>query len=477
MALPPSSHADQPAMATILPPANRRRRLVWASVVLVVLLVVSAGGTAVAARFDARHHAEFLPGVTVDGVEIGGMDFDEAYRLLTPAVEDPLDQPITVTAADREFTVTPRELGASTNLQATLEEAAAFHRTMPSWARVWHRMTGRSAGAAFSTASALDGEASIAAFVEKIAAAVDAPPREATPQLLPGDVLQYTEASPGRTLDRDRAARAIVAAVEDGEDDAEIEVDTIFPAVPGALSQDVLVVKLGENKLLHFRNNELVRTYEVATGSRRYATPRGTFKIVNKRFRPTWVNPAKYPGGWGAGLPAKIGPGPGNPLGTRALDLNVGGIRIHGTSNGASIGYNVSHGCIRMHMSEVEELFGLVGVGTPVVILQTGPYRSQPAPSTPTIEDLAEADGTQIPGVAPAPAPVPPPVPVPAPAAPAVPPGAGSAGTPDAGPDAPAPAAPADPAAPPTAPGMPTTPTTPVQPPAQPQSPAPSPVP
>ena len=461
MALPPSSQAGGNALPTILPPENRRRRLVWASVVLVVLLVASAGGTAVAARFDARHRAEFLPGVTVDGVEIGGMDFDEAYRLLTPTVEDPLDRPLTVTAAGQEFTVTPRELGASSNLRSTLEDAAAFHRTMPSWERVWHRMTGKSAGAAFTTASALDGEASVAAFVEKIAAAVDAPPREATPQLLPGDVLRFTEASPGRTLDRTRAARAILDAVEDGDDEADIEVDTIYPSVPGALSQDVLVVKLGENKLLHFRTNDLVKTYDVATGSRRYATPKGTFKIVNKRFRPTWVNPAKYPGGWGAGLPAKIGPGPGNPLGTRALDLSVGGIRIHGTSNGASIGYNVSHGCIRMHMREVEELFELVGVGTPVVILETGPYRSQPAPAAPSIEDLAEADGTQIPGVAPAPAPAPPavPVPAPAPAAPTVPadppPGPATATTPD---DAagPAPALPADPVPAPVAPPTPT---------------------
>jgi hypothetical protein len=220
----------------------------------------------------------------------------------------------------------------------------------------------------------------------------------------------------------------------------------------------------------------------VATGSRRYATPKGTFKIVNKRFRPTWVNPAKYSGGWGAGLPAKIGPGPGNPLGTRALDLNVGGIRIHGTSNAASIGYNVSHGCIRMHMPEVEELFELVGVGTPVVILQTGAYRSQPAPSAPTIEDLAGADGTQIPGVAPAPAPVAPPVPVPDPAAPAVPPppGPATAGTPDgaAGAGGTAPPLPAEPApspAPSPTPAVPPTP--PVQPPAQPQVPAPVPVP
>jgi hypothetical protein len=162
---------------------------------------------------------------------------------------------------------------------------------------------------------------------------------------------------------------------------------------------------------------QLVKTYDVATGLPKYPTPRGQFKIVNKRFRPTWVNPAKGSGEWGANLPARIPPGPQNPLGTRAMDLNSRGIRIHGTSAVGSIGFNASHGCIRMRMSDVEELFSLVDVGTPVLIVQSGPFRPQSGARTSSALDaLAESDGTAIPGQSAGRPPAPPPVaPPPAP--------------------------------------------------------------
>ncbi len=67
-------------------------------------------------------------------------------------------------------------------------------------------------------------------------------------------------------------------------------------------------------------------------------------------------------------MPAYIPPGPGNPLGTRALYLNAPGIRIHGTYNSASIGTYASHGCIRMLIGDSEALFPLVPVGTKVII-------------------------------------------------------------------------------------------------------------
>jgi hypothetical protein len=56
-------------------------------------------------------------------------------------------------------------------------------------------------------------------------------------------------------------------------------------------------------------------------------------------------------------------------LGTRKLDLG-GGYLIHGTHvyNADSIGRAVSHGCIRMKNDEVERLYDLVAVGTPVYI-------------------------------------------------------------------------------------------------------------
>jgi lipoprotein-anchoring transpeptidase ErfK/SrfK len=113
---------------------------------------------------------------------------------------------------------------------------------------------------------------------------------------------------------------------------------------------------------------KLKTTFPVATGQLGiYPTPLGHWQIVNKRINPTWVNPAKDT--WGAGEPDFIPPGPDNPLGTRALDLNAAGIRIHGTPSDASIGHYASHGCIRMHIPDSERLFGLVEIGTPVIIV------------------------------------------------------------------------------------------------------------
>jgi lipoprotein-anchoring transpeptidase ErfK/SrfK len=41
---------------------------------------------------------------------------------------------------------------------------------------------------------------------------------------------------------------------------------------------------------------------------------------------------------------------------------------VHGTSDDASIGSNASHGCIRMHIPDVEELYPEVPIGSPIYI-------------------------------------------------------------------------------------------------------------
>jgi len=54
-------------------------------------------------------------------------------------------------------------------------------------------------------------------------------------------------------------------------------------------------------------------------------------------------------------------------LGTRRLDLGDG-YGIHGTDDPQSIGRSVSHGCVRMRNSDIEQLYPMVPVGTPVYI-------------------------------------------------------------------------------------------------------------
>jgi lipoprotein-anchoring transpeptidase ErfK/SrfK len=68
-----------------------------------------------------------------------------------------------------------------------------------------------------------------------------------------------------------------------------------------------------------------------------------------------------------------VGPGPGNPVGTRWMGLSAAGYGIHGTNAPGSIGKAASHGCIRMRNRDVEELFELVGVGVTVELHQERP--------------------------------------------------------------------------------------------------------
>ena len=96
---------------------------------------------------------------------------------------------------------------------------------------------------------------------------------------------------------------------------------------------------------------------EAATG--------GRFQIQVKWRNPWWYPPNSR---WARGQ-KPIPPGPNNPLGTRWMGLSSPGVGIHGTPNPASIGYSVSHGCIRMYISDAEWLFNTVDVGTTVFIV------------------------------------------------------------------------------------------------------------
>jgi len=108
-----------------------------------------------------------------------------------------------------------------------------------------------------------------------------------------------------------------------------------------------------DNKLLYLIDtdtNKVIKKYVVATGTSDTPTPIGTYKIVQK-------------GKWGTGF------------GTRWIGINVpwGRYGIHGTNKPSSIGYNASHGCIRMRNKDVEELYRMVKYNTPVIIIG-GPF-------------------------------------------------------------------------------------------------------
>jgi lipoprotein-anchoring transpeptidase ErfK/SrfK/methionine-rich copper-binding protein CopC len=126
-----------------------------------------------------------------------------------------------------------------------------------------------------------------------------------------------------------------------------------------------IIIDRSERKLYLYDGDTLVKTYRVAVGQPQYPTPTGSYRIINKTRNPTWTPP---PSPWADGL-EPVPPGPDNPLGTRWMGLSAPHVGIHGTYASSSIGTAASHGCIRMHVRDAEDLFDRVYVGTPVKIV------------------------------------------------------------------------------------------------------------
>lgn len=139
------------------------------------------------------------------------------------------------------------------------------------------------------------------------------------------------------------------------------------PEVTRRSFRSTIVIHRGSNRLELFNYQRLRKRFRVATGESVYPTPLGRFRIVVKWRNPWWYPPNSR---WAKGL-KPVPPGPNNPLGTRWMGLSVPGVGIHGTPNGGSIGYSVSHGCIRMYIPDAEWLFNTVDIGSQVFIVSS----------------------------------------------------------------------------------------------------------
>lgn len=123
--------------------------------------------------------------------------------------------------------------------------------------------------------------------------------------------------------------------------------------IPPKDSSKFIVIDTATKELDLYIDETREKTYRIAVGTSKTPSPIGDFKIINKDRN------------WGTGF------------GSRWMGLNVpwGIFGIHGTNKPWSIGNSTSHGCIRMHNRQVEELFNLVSVGTPVIIMNSNqPY-------------------------------------------------------------------------------------------------------
>ena len=140
-----------------------------------------------------------------------------------------------------------------------------------------------------------------------------------------------------------------------------------------------IVVNLPEHRLYFYpkpkrSEPQQVITYPVSIGKMDWRTPLGLTHVIGKQKDPTWYPPESVRKEHAANddpLPASVPPGPDNPLGQYAMRLAAGNgtYLIHGTNNPKAVGLPITHGCIRMYPDDVQALFPLVPVGTPVRLI------------------------------------------------------------------------------------------------------------
>ena len=127
-----------------------------------------------------------------------------------------------------------------------------------------------------------------------------------------------------------------------------------------------IVINLGDLRLYFFEPGRPPRSVPIGIAKDGYATPLGVTEVKAKREKPTWI---PGPSARRDGYPAKVEPGPDNPLGEHALYLGWSGYLIHGTNDPRGVGRHSSRGCIRLYPRDIAGLYARVQPGTKVRVV------------------------------------------------------------------------------------------------------------
>lgn len=351
-------------------PARKRRAIVVVTIVAGIIVLAVGGAAFSAYRYERSHADRILPGVTIAGVDVGGMTKAEAVSAVREAATVALQRRVALQVRDRTWRVTLEDLGHRSNAVGAVNRALGVSDSMGTFSRFWHRINDDPVNEDLELKYSGDGR--VEAVLGRIARDVAVKPVNADITYDDGQV-RFVEPEAGRALDFAEARRSLKAALRRGELSAlSLPVLKVAPKIAEDTMGRTIVVRVDENKLYLYDGFEVLRTWSVATAMPGWTTPQGEWNLYRKAVNPTWYNPALD--SWGADLPAVVPGGPTAPMGTRALYITAPGlIRIHGTPADSSIGTYASHGCVRMHNSEIETLYPMVDVGTRVIIVGSRP--------------------------------------------------------------------------------------------------------
>ena len=339
------------------------------SIAVVVAAVVVVLGAAGAYAYDSSQKDKIAEGVTIAGVDVGGLDEAEAAALVRKRLLAPLQHSLRVSFDGENWNLPGKQLQVQANVDEAVEEAVADSQDGGFPGRLVRYVTGGDVSESIAPQVTYS-EQAVNKFVREVAEEINREPQNADVEAS-GASLEVVAGEDGRKL-RDnllekelkaavlsaRAPHAIVAKVHATKPEVtKSEVAAEYPSYL-TLDRSTFTLRLWENL-------KLAKTYTVAVGMEGLETPEGLYAIQEKEENPTWHVPDSD---WAGSLAGQtIPPGPSNPIKARWMAIYEGA-GIHGTEETYSLGSAASHGCVRMAIPDVEELYDRVEVGTPIFI-------------------------------------------------------------------------------------------------------------
>jgi len=335
-------------------------------IIAAVLLVAVVGG---AYAYDSSQKDKIADGVTVGGVDVGGMNEEEAAAAVRRKLLSPLRHSLVVSFDGQTWKLPGKKLKIRADVDSAVEEAVEASQEGGFPSRLVRYVSGGQVDEQIAPQVAYS-QPAINRFVRRVAEEVDREPQNADVEATP-DSLEVVAGKDGRKLRDNQLEKQLKAAVLNANAPHRI-VAAVHSTKPEITKSEVaarypsyITVDRGNFTLRLWQHLKLTKEYTVAVGMEGLETPEGLYAIQEKEENPVWHVPDSA---WAGSLAGQtIPPGPEDPIKARWMGIYEGA-GIHGTEETYSLGHAESHGCIRMAIPDVEELYDLVEVGTPVYI-------------------------------------------------------------------------------------------------------------
>ncbi|HET8893856.1 MAG TPA: L,D-transpeptidase family protein [Gaiellaceae bacterium] len=345
-----------------------RGLLATAGIFLAIGGIAISAGSAYAYFWDRAHAGVIAPGVRIAGVEVGGMRATQARAALESRLTR-LNRPVRLLSGAHVFLADPRSAGLRLDLARMVDLAVQKSRAGGLMRRAWRAFWGEPVHVTVPLKAAFSAS-SLTTYADNVARVVDEPAKSADVKAT-GTALKPVPEQTGIAVQRDALARELAAALlrVDGLRTLTIPTRTLHPRwtiadLPKRYPSFILVSRETFTLRL-FRHLKLAKTYPIAVGRAGLETPAGLYHINERQVNPSWHVPLSA---WAGDLAGRIiPPGPADPIKARWLGF-YNGAGIHGTSETWSLGHAASHGCIRMSIADVEQLYPLVPMRTPVYV-------------------------------------------------------------------------------------------------------------